>query len=295
MKNYNKEENTSRLELLLFRLSNNQTYGINVFKVKEIIKCPKIIKIPKAASIVKGLITVREQTIPVIDLSFAIGFEELVSTDEDFVIITECNGSTNGFIVNSVDKIINLKWQEVDVPPKSLSNSHYITSIAKIDNNLIQIIDVEKIFSILSPPKEELSKESSNLKINQDEDEFVCIIDDSLVARNQIERLLAKLKINYKSFKNGEDFKNYLNESNEEYKKINVIISDIEMPKLDGYTLTSQLKNDAKYNKINILLHTSLNSIVNKDLAIKVGADDFLEKFNINELAKKVIKLINQK
>lgn len=295
MKNYNKKENTSRLELLLFRLSNTQLYGINVFKVKEIIKCPKIIKIPKAASIVKGLITVRDQTIPVIDLSFAIGFGELVKSEEDFVIITECNGLTNGFIVSSVDKIINLNWQEVDVPPKSLSNSHYITSIAKMENNLVQIIDVEKIFSILSPQKEDLSVENSNLIINQKDEEYVCIVDDSLVARNQIERCLKKLNINYKSFKNGEEFKNYLNEINSNYDKINVIISDIEMPKLDGYTLTSQLKSDEKYKNINILLHTSLNSLVNKDLAKKVGADDFLEKFNINELAKKVINFINNK
>lgn len=293
--NSNKENKQNRLELLLFKLSNNELYGINVFKVKEIIKCPKITKIPQSSDIVKGLITVREQTIPVIDLSFAIGFDSISNNDNNFVIITECNQLTNGFIVSSVDKIVNLKWEDVEVPPKSLTNNHNITSIAKIEKSLIQIIDVEKIFNILSPKNENLLEENFNVITNQKENEFICIVDDSLVARNQIERCLKKLNLQYKSFKHGEEFKYYLNSNDNIENNINLIISDIEMPKLDGYTLTSQLKSDEKYKNINILLHTSLNSLVNKDLAKKVGADDFLEKFNINELAKKVINFINNK
>lgn len=139
----------NRLELLIFGLADDQRFGINVFKVREVIRCPKLTDVPKAASSVRGIADVRGHTITIIDLSDAIGGPRMSAdaVKDAFVIITEYNRAVQGFLVNSVDRIVNLSWKEVMPPPTGTNTSNFLTAVARVDKTLVEIIDVEQIFS----------------------------------------------------------------------------------------------------------------------------------------------------
>ncbi|HAZ89033.1 MAG TPA: chemotaxis protein CheW, partial [Marinobacter adhaerens] len=150
----------NRLELLLFRLRGRQIYGINVFKVKEVLQCPKLFSLPNSRPVVRGVAHSRGETIPIIDLSMAIGLpgipQEELSTS--FVIITEYNRKTQGFLVSGVERIMNMNWEEILPPPKGAGKDVYLTAVTKIDDKLIEIIDVEKILSEVSPLGEDVTE-----------------------------------------------------------------------------------------------------------------------------------------
>ena len=137
----------NRLELLLFRLNGPQLYGINVFKVREVLQCPNLTLLPKSNPIVRGIASVRGRTIPVIDLSLAIGRDEHESLHDGFVIIAEYNMMEQGFLVGAVERIINLNWEEIHPPPKGTGRDHYLTAVTRFDDQLIEVIDVEKILA----------------------------------------------------------------------------------------------------------------------------------------------------
>jgi two-component system chemotaxis response regulator CheV len=282
---------SGKLELLVFELMSGQKFGINVFKVKEILKCPKIAMIPKAHSSVKGLITVRGTNLVVLDLSKAIGGKPMDDINEKFVVVTEYNKSTMAFLVDKVDKIIQVEWENIKEPSAGLG-SNYLTAIAKTQNDMVQILDIEKVLYEITPPKYEIDpyilEMAPKLKSNQ----YVMVVDDSRVARKQITICLSAMNIPFKLFENGRIAYEYLEsiESDILNKDVALIISDIEMPEMDGYTLSRKVKEDVKYNKIRLILHTSISGIFNKELVESVGADDFVCKFNANELSESIIR-----
>lgn len=135
----------NRMELLLFRLSGDQLYGINVFKIQEVITCPSIVEVPGSNEVVRGIANMRGKTITVTDLSMAIGGPSLEKAEDHFVIITEYNRRVQGFMVGSVDRIININWEDILPPPDGLADESYMTAVTKVDNELVEIIDVEKV------------------------------------------------------------------------------------------------------------------------------------------------------
>lgn len=284
---------TGRLELLTFGLEKGQKYGINVFKVKEILKCPKIYRMPNSHSYIKGMITVRENTLAVIDLNKALGGISTEDLEEKYAIVAEYNNEILAFLVYFVDNIVSYEWSQVKEPPSGLGNN-YLTSIAHKDDVIIQILDVEKIISEISKPKNKIDEIFINnapiLKSNQ----YVMVVDDSKVATNQITQSLKAMNINFKTFENGKLALEYLenNDTDLILKDVALIISDIEMPEMDGYSLTKKIKNNPSLNSINIILHTSITGVFNKDLVKNVGADDFICKFDPNILAESIIKNI---
>lgn len=280
-----------KLELLVFELLDGQKFGINVFKVKEILLCPKVHAVPQSHASVKGLITVRGTNLVVVDLSKAIGGSPVVDTKEKFVIVTEYNKSTMAFIVDKVDKIIHLEWENIKEPPAGLG-SNYLTAIAKTTSEMIQILDVEKVLNEITPPKYDIDpaimETVPTLKSNQ----YVVVVDDSRVARKQIAICLNAMNIPFKQFENGKLAYEFLEskDPSELHDDIALIISDIEMPEMDGYTLARKVKEDIKYQSLRIVLHTSITGVFNKDLVESVGADDFICKFNANELSESIIR-----
>lgn len=288
----------NRLELLLFRLNGQQLYGINVFKVREVLQCPKLTVMPKSNPVVRGVANIRGATIPIIDLGMATGAKALERGVVDtFVIITEYNTKIQGFLVHSVERIVNMNWEEIHPPPKGTGRDHYLTAVTRVDNQLVEIIDVEKILAEVAPTSESISvgvvdeeTQAKALTLR------VLTVDDSSVARKQVTRCLQTVGVEVVALNDGRQALDYLLRMVEEGKKPEeeflMMISDIEMPEMDGYTLTSAIRNDPRMQKIHIILHTSLSGVFNQAMVKKVGADDFLAKFRPDELAARVVDRI---
>ena len=283
----------NRLELLLFRLNGRQRYGINVFKVKEVLQCPPLTAMPHRHSDIKGVAHIRGQTISVIDISSATGGRPIEDLEKSFVIISEYNRSTQGFLVGSVERIVNVNWENIQPPPKGSGKSSYLTAVTEIDDELVEILDVEKILDEISPASTEvrediIHQETAQLNIGR----AIMIADDSSVARNQVKRALAPLNMEPILAIDGRDALNKLMELAETHDPIEshlpVLISDIEMPEMDGYTLTAEIRNNPKLAGLHVILHTSLSGVFNQAMVKKVGANNFIPKFNPDELAEAV-------
>ncbi|MBP1121289.1 chemotaxis protein CheV [Pseudomonas sp. PvP028] len=287
----------NRLELLLFRLDGKQLYGINVFKVKEVLQCPKLTIMPKSSKIVRGVANIRGGTIPIMDLAMATGSTGMISLVNSFVIITEYNTKVQGFLVHSVERIVNMNWEEIHPPPKGTGRDHYLTAVTRVDNQLVEIIDVEKILAEVAPVSEEISVGVIDAEVQHKAVSLrVLTVDDSSVARKQVSRCLETVGVEVVALNDGRQALDYLLKMIAEGKKPEeeflMMISDIEMPEMDGYTLTAAIRNDPRMQKMHITLHTSLSGVFNQAMVKKVGADDFLAKFRPDDLAARVVARI---
>jgi two-component system chemotaxis response regulator CheV len=290
----------NRLELLLFRLNGKQLYGINVFKVREVLQCPKLTLMPKSNPVVRGVANIRGATIPILDLSMATGARSLEAVQDPFVIITEYNTKIQGFLVHSVERIVNMNWEAIHPPPKGTGRDHYLTAVTRVDNQLVEIIDVEKILAEVSPVSETISTGVINEAVQQKAVSLrVLTVDDSSVARKQVSRCLETVGVEVVALNDGRQALDYLHAMVAEGKDPNeeflMLISDIEMPEMDGYTLTAEIRSDPRLQKLHIVLHTSLSGVFNQAMVKKVGADDFLAKFRPDDLASRVVERINAK
>lgn len=283
----------NRLELLLFRVGGTQLYGINVFKVKEVLQCPTLTAIPKRHPVVRGVAHIRGGTLPILDLRHAMGAQPLNDIENCFVIITEYNRSTQGFLVGAVERIVNVNWSSIHPPPKGAGKDNYLTAVTEVEGKLVEIIDVEKILAEVSPRHDDVSaeviEEASHLSPAK---RHVLIIDDSTIARKQIQKVVGSLGINYTVLKDGLEALNFLKDMVAEGKQpsseLFMVISDIEMPEMDGYTFTTEVRADPKLSDLYIVLHTSLSGVFNEAMVQKVGANEFLAKFHPDELARRV-------
>lgn len=286
----------NRLELLLFKLVGRQRFGINVFKVREVLQCPPLTKMPHQDGYIKGVAHIRGQTISVIDLSKATGGPEIQETGNNFIIIAEYNRSVQGFLVAGVERITTLSWQDIMPPPEGAGKSNYLTAVTEIENEMVSILDVEKILNEISPVSTDLSEGVADASVGQEiGDRVIMIADDSTVARNQVKRALEPLGLNMLLAKNGQDALDQLKSVCEECERditerVALLISDIEMPEMDGYTLTAEIKNSELLKPLPVILHTSLSGVFNNAMVEKVGAEDFIPKFHPDELANAVKK-----
>ncbi len=287
----------NRMELLLFRLNGKQLYGINVFKVKEIIPCPRLTSLPHHTPEVRGVAHVRDGTVSIVDLGMAIRQPAMEKPEAHFVIITEYNRRTQGFLVREVERIVNIDWEEVHPPPRGSGKDSFLTAVTQMDNQLIEIVDVEKIIASVDPFAQGVSSGIITDEIREMASGYhILLVDDSSVARHQVERNLQETGIGFTSLTNGKEALEYLNHLADEGKRVQdellMIISDIEMPEMDGYTLTRRIKEDPRLANLPVLLHSSLSGIFNEAMVKKVGANYFLAKYDADELAKVVISQI---
>lgn len=288
---------TNRLEMLLFRLQGKQRYGINVFKVQEVIQCPNLTHLPNSHPVVCGVATMRGRNIPVMDLSMAIGMTPVEDPKKCFVIVTEYNRSVQGFLVLAVERIVNLNWEQIIPPPKAAGEGNYLTAVTKVEEELIEIIDVEKVLAEVVNPPDEVSNsiinEASSSKVGS---QLILVADDSSVARNQIKRTLDQIGVEKVIVDNGKQALDLLKQWSSDsaiMQRLAMVISDIEMPEMDGYTLTTEIRKDPQLAHIHVLLHTSLSGIFNQSMVEKVGANEFIAKFKPDDLALAVIKRIS--
>lgn len=286
----------NRLELLLFRLRGRQRFGINVFKVREVLQCPRLTAMPKRNAFVRGIAHIRGQAVSVIDLSMATGGRPLEDIHDKFIIISEYNRTVQAFLVDGVERIVNINWEAVMPPPKGAGRYSYLTAVTEIENELVEILDVEKILDEITPVNTEVSesiRERSSTRSLQDL--TILVADDSTVARNQVKRALTSIGANIELVKNGREALDWLRAKAKEVggdisTQVPLMVSDIEMPEMDGYTLTAEVKADPLLKNMHVILHTSLSGVFNQAMVKKVGADDFIAKFHPDELASAVQK-----
>ncbi|MGA6096739.1 chemotaxis protein CheV [Stutzerimonas marianensis] len=287
----------NRLELLLFRLDGKQLYGINVFKVKEVLQCPKLTVMPRSSSVVRGVANIRGSTLSILDLSRATGKPALEDITNSFAIIVEYNNKVLGFLVRSVERIVNMNWEDILPPPKGVGRDHYLTAVTHVDSQMVEIIDVEKVLAEVAPVSETVSVSITDEETHSKASLCrVLIVDDSSVARKQIIRCLQNLGIEVIAHNDGRQALTYLKGLVAQGKKPSdefmMMISDIEMPEMDGYTLTTEVRQDPDMRDMHILLHTSLSGVFNQSMVKRVGADDFLAKFQPDDLANRVIERV---
>ncbi|MEH6626250.1 MAG: chemotaxis protein CheV [Motiliproteus sp.] len=290
----------NRFELLLFRLGRQQLFAINVFKVKEVLKLPRLNAIPNSSQFVVGVTNMRGLTVPVIDLSAAIGMGPTTITEDSHMIVSEYSGTVQGFLVSDVDRILNLDWADVLPPPKTAGRAHYLTAITRLeDNTLVEIVDVEKVLAEIAPSSTEVSEEVMNDDVYAlAQGKEVMVVDDSVTARDQVCRTLEHLGIKVVEAVNGSDameqLKAFAAQGIDVSEKFLMMITDAEMPEMDGYRLTTEIRLNDQMQGMYIMLHTSLSGNFNLAMVQKVGCDDFLPKFESDKLAGKVLDRVRQ-
>lgn len=284
----------NRMELLLFRLSGlSQRYGINVFKVREVLPCPRLTVMPRLHQFVIGVAHIRGNTLSVIDLAYAIGGRPTKNYDKCYIIIAEYNRSTHAFLVSNVERIINMNWNKIMPPPKGAGHSNYMTAVTEVDGELIEILDVEKILDEITPLSTHMESDAiKNLRVP--EGTRVLVADDSKIALKQVKRALTEIGVEVMEAHDGKEALDMLNElvknGHKIQETISLVISDVEMPEMDGYTLCANIRNSPQLRDLYVILHTSLSGVFNQSMVSKAGANDFIPKFNPEELASAVEK-----
>lgn len=291
----------NRLELLLFHLGGSQYFAINVFKVQEVMRMPRLTKIPDCHPVVRGMTHLRGQTVPVVDLRQAIQMGPLKVDEKDAtIIVTEYNMTVQAFLVGGVDRIVNMNWSEILPPPNGAGRQHYLTAITRIDDRIVEIIDVEKVLAEIAPYHTALSADVYDQELlDAIRGKDILIVDDSHVALDQMKQVLGPMGLNIVEARNGLEAWQLLMHWKEQGRdianKLMMIITDAEMPEMDGYMLTTEIRRDAELKDTFVILHTSLSGNFNKAMVEKVGCNGFLSKFAPQAMAKEVQRLMREK
>ncbi|MGE9764388.1 MULTISPECIES: chemotaxis protein CheV [Pseudomonadaceae] len=283
----------NRLEILVFRLAGRQQFAINVFKVQEVLQLPRLTLIPQRHPMICGVINLRGQTLPVIDLSRAIGMRALTPDANSTIIVTEYNRSVQAFLVGGVERILNLNWESIQPPPGGAGRQHYLTAITKVEDRLVEIIDVEKVLAEIVPMNTRVSSDRLDDKLlSQTRGREVLVVDDSSVAISQLRDTLGQLGLRLHVATDGlralQQLKRWADEGHDMEDKLLMVFTDAEMPEMDGYRLTTEIRNDPRLRDLYVVLHTSLSGSFNDAMVKKVGCDDFLSKFQPDQLVEVV-------
>ncbi|MBP7202105.1 MAG: chemotaxis protein CheV [Propionivibrio sp.] len=290
---------TNKLEILLFSLGTNsitgrrETFGINVFKVREVMRTPPITSAPEMPASVEGMVSLRGVLVPVVDLARYAGVA--TDTPRSIMIVTEYAGHTQGFLVEGVDTILRLDWSQMKVPPEMLmaEMGGLVTAVTELpDGRLVMMMDVEKVLSETTNYDDEVVYR--NIKPLNDPKLTVFFADDSIVARKQITRTLDAMKVKYVSSINGRDAWNelekiaaYAKASGQEITDlVSLVLTDIEMPEMDGYILTKKIKTDPRFAGVPVIMHSSLSGMSNQQLGKSVGVDEYVPKFEAQKLSE---------
>ncbi|HKK55771.1 chemotaxis protein [Marinobacter sp.] len=280
-------------KLLLFYLNDQRLFGLGTLKIREIMPYTPLARLPKSHEAVIGAMNFRGSTVPVIDMAYAVGYPAMSQQDRQHasIIVTDVQRQEIGFLVRSVSKIIETEWKEVLPPPKSLGDRAFITGLIKLDSEVIQLLDVELLLARVYPE----SVDPAEVVLTDVQRETlkglnILLVDDSQVARKQLSDALDSKDVTYSVTTNGQDALDRLLQADGEGKAIDILVSDIEMPGLDGYELTFNIRDQGSLKQPYIILHTSLNSEMSVSYATQVGADEALTKFDAEELLHAILR-----
>jgi len=283
----------NRLALLLFKLGGHQLFGINVFKVQEVLRRPSLLPVPGLAAPFAGVADVRGRSLPVLELGHTTGQHSHWSHEQQgYLIVTEFNGSVQGFLVSEVERIVNIAVEDIHPPPEMDGQSGYLTAVTRVQGDLVQIIDVESVLADIAQPNTAATLDHTLALPPELPPMQVLVVDDSRVARHQIRSVLDQLGVGATLLSDGKQALEHLlqiHASGENpAQRYAMVISDIEMPAMDGYTLTAQIRRQPGLCGLYVLLHTSLSGVFNNAMVAQVGANAFVAKYCPQELAARV-------
>jgi two-component system chemotaxis response regulator CheV len=288
----------NRLALLLFRLGGRQLFGVNVFKVQEVLRRPDLFQVPGLPSQFAGVADVRGRSVPVLDLGLAIGHPEREPNADKapgYLVVTEFNRSIQGFLVSGVERIVNIAVEDIHPPPELGAESSYLTAVTRFQGELIQVIDVESVLADIAQIRgEAVLDPAMALSLANDAAQLqVLVVDDSRVARQQIRSVLDQLGVGATLLSDGKQALDHLLQihaaGENPAERYAMVISDIEMPAMDGYTLTTEIRRHPGLAGLYVLLHTSLSGVFNNAMVERVGANAFVAKYSPHELADFVL------
>jgi two-component system chemotaxis response regulator CheV len=295
----------NQMELLLFKLGTNEIYGINVFKVREVMKLPALTQIPEADSRIVGMANIRGTMVPVVGLRQSLGLGQDTQSvgneskrAQPYLIISEYNASLQGFLVSGVDRIIRFSWSAIKTPPAIVreNNKGAVTAVTMLDDGrMVLILDVEKVLNDICPrPDDEVF--AGVVSTPALRSKCVLFADDSSVARTQIRKALERLGIAFIQTTTGKEAWDQLQaladqavtEGRSSVDQIQIVLSDIEMPDMDGFTLTKSIRSDPRLSHLPVILHSSLTGTCNMEKGRAVGASDYITKFDAKMLGEKL-------
>ena len=300
---------SNKFELLLFRLGmdpygvRSELFGINVFKIREIVPMQEITKAAGTRSPLLGMVNIRGQIISVIDLPAVVGC--VPKTGLNILLVTEYARSTQAFAVESVDEIVRLEWSQV-LSAESKAGGNFVTSIARLDHDvsssrLAQVLDVEQILHEIMPTERDMEivgVEQIILKPGA----VIIAADDSKVARSLVESGLKAMGLPFLMHKTGKEAWEKILQIHKETKaqgvpitdRVAMVLTDLEMPEMDGFTLTKNIKRDDGLKAIPVVIHSSLSGSANEDHVKNIGADGYVAKFVIEDLTTAISKALGK-
>lgn len=287
----------NRVAMLLFRLGDEQLFGINVFKVREVMRRPPLERMPGGHDLLSGSCDYRGQTIPVIDLAAALGYAPLRDNDEAHLMVTEFSRSVQGFLVADVQRIVHCPGESLAAPSRTLGFGARVNAVTRQDGALVAVVDVEHVLASIDASPAELSAPVKRVVTARSlTPRRVMIVDDSLIARRQLIGLFKQMNFECVVATDGREALDRLLELAEADPAdgVNLVVSDIEMPRLDGYALTRAIREDARLRRLKVVLHSSLSGVFNEAMVQEVKADRFVAKFQPDLLAQAVLDLLPQ-
>ena len=298
---------TNKLEILMFTLGTDrtsgrrETYGINVFKVREVIHAPPLTRAPEMPAAIDGMASLRGSLVPVLNLVRYVGVD--TADAAPIMILAEYNGQTLGFLVEAVETILRLDWSAMRAPPAMMASNAggLVTAVTELaDGRLVMMIDVESILDqTLNSSGDPIPDSFSD---RPPPGRTVLFADDSAVARKQIARTLDAMQVAHVDAINGhhawQQLKRIADAADSAgtpvRDSLQLILTDVEMPEMDGYMLVKQIKSDLRFKGIPVVMHSSLSGESNKTLGLSVGADEYVSKFEPQRLAQMLTRLLAQ-
>jgi len=298
---------TSRLEVLLFTFEKGskekpaEVFGINVFKVRSIMEAPHVSRMPGMPDTVEGVVRIRDRPTPIINLAKHC---DINSTPDQLriLLVTEYNKNMQGFLVHHVDRIVRLAWKDVESVPDIMETQKngMVTAVTEVKGvGLVQLLDVEKALADISGSHTDES-DFTEVDTMNTHTGTVVFADDSLVARRQVRQTLTHMNLEYIETRTGLECWKMLDKIAREAiaagealsDHVTAVVTDIEMPEMDGFTLTKRVKSDPRFKGIPVIIHSSLSGKTNEELGRSVGVDAYVAKFNATELANTISRVI---
>ena len=298
---------TNKLEILLFtlgvdaRTGRSETFGINVFKVREVMRTPAITAAPDMPDAVQGMVSLRGALVPVVDLGTYAGVG--ADAQREIMIVTEYNGHTQGFLVEGVDTILRLDWSQMRVPPEMLTArlGGLVTAVTELpDGRLVMMLDVERVLSETSRYDDDFLFRDIE-PVPGGDAHVVYFADDSSVARKQITQTLDAMNVRHVGAVNGrqawDELRRIAAHAESCGRKVSdfvsLVLTDVEMPEMDGYMLTRQIKADRRFAGVPVIMHSSLSGMSNQQLGMSVGVDEYVPKFEPQRLSQTLARLLS--
>ncbi|WP_391208236.1 chemotaxis protein [Psychrobacillus sp. L4] len=291
------ESGTNELEIVEFQVGSNK-FGINVIKVKEIIQPIKVTFIPHAHPHVEGIVQLRGEVLPVVSMAKVLGLPVVVKNEQEKYIVAEFNKQRVVFHVDNVTQIHRISWDQIEKPSDIYQGSaSHVIGVIKRDDEMILLLDFERIIVDINPEsginvdsvKKLGNRERSNKKI--------VIVEDSPLLRKLLHDTLNEAGyVNLDFFENGKDALDFLESlekvSPDVSEHVQMVVTDIEMPQMDGHALTRRIKESSNLSKLPVLIFSSLITDDLRHKGDQVGAEDQISKPEIAELVLKIDKFI---